>query len=108
MSKKRNENDVEDVPYYNIFSTSGTTINIADGTLGTGVYSTWEPFNETAICSKCKNEEQVRLRYSWNEDDNLTRIICKKCHTKTMDKLYELDNNVYTEIILYEKNNRKK
>lgn len=68
----------------------------------------WQYWHDKAKCSKCKKEEEVHTRYNWNDDDKLERVICKKCHTKTMDKLYDLDKNIEAEMTLYDKGEREK
>ena len=67
----------------------------------------WRMAPNVGTCSKCKKKEEVHARYNWSEDSKLQRIICKKCHTKTMDKLYGLDNNVDAEVTLYEEAKRE-
>lgn len=59
-------------------------------------------------CSKCKKEEEVHIRYNWNDDKKLERIICKKCHTAAMDKMFGLDNNIKAEEALYGKRKSNK
>ena len=56
-------------------------------------------------CSKCKvnypNESDLMRTYTWTNNDQHRRYICKTCHCKAMDKLYELDRNIDAEITLF-------
>lgn len=64
-------------------------------------------------CSKCKEEVKISTlrRYNWSEDPDhkeLERRICQKCHARAMDKLYDVDQSVDTEEVLYERKNKKR
>jgi hypothetical protein len=66
------------------------------------------PFTaETITCTKCKVEIKYNDWYTCYSPiknvASLMRNVCQICHTKAMDKLYDIERNVDLELFLYEK-----
>ncbi len=64
-------------------------------------------------CTKCKEEvyDDTLRKYNWSskfEHKDLERRICQKCHAKAMDKLYETEQSVETEEVLYGSKDKKR
>ena len=86
-----------------ILTTTGTDFVLDPNVSSTSVVWPASSTQELKKCSKCKKDAEVHIVYNWSYNASLNRVICKKCHTKVMDKLYGLDNNVDVEEVLYGK-----